>query len=106
MRTGPRRAGGRGPRPPPTRARTGPARSFPRRRADDPRPVASYAILGVTVVVSLVAFQPGGGDLLTALWLDKQGLAAGEGGRLVTPVLVPGSPVHPLFNMYFLYPVG
>lgn len=81
-------------------------RYFSRSRADDPRPVASYAILGVTVVVSLVAFQAGGGDLLTALWLDKQGLAAGEWWRLVTPVLVHGSLVHLLFNMYFLYLVG
>jgi len=44
--------------------------------------------------------------LLAALWLDKQGLAAGEWWRLVTPVLVHGSLLHLLFNMYFLYLVG
>jgi membrane associated rhomboid family serine protease len=81
-------------------------RYFSRSRADDPRPVASYAIIGVTVVVSFLAFQPAAGDLLAALWLDKQGLAAGEWWRLLTPVLVHGSLLHLLFNMYFLYLVG
>jgi membrane associated rhomboid family serine protease len=81
-------------------------RYFSRSRADEPRPVASYAILGVTVVVSFLAFQPAAGDLLAALWLDKQGLAAGEWWRLVSPVLVHGSLLHLLFNMYFLYLVG
>ena len=81
-------------------------RYFSRSRAGDPSPMASYAILGVTVVVSFLAFQPAGGDLLAALWLDKAGLAAGEWWRLVSPVLVHGSLVHLLFNMYFLYLVG
>ncbi len=48
----------------------------------------------------------GRGELLAALWLDKQGLAAGEWWRLVSPVLVHGSLLHLLFNMYFLYLVG
>ncbi len=81
-------------------------RYFSRSRADDPSPVASYAVIGVTVVVSFLAFQVTGGDLLAALWLDKQGLAAGEWWRLVSPVLVHGSLLHLLFNMYFLYLVG
>lgn len=81
-------------------------RYFSRSRADEPRPVASYAILGLTIVVSFLAFQPGAGELLAALWLDKQGLAAGEWWRLVSPVLVHGSLLHLLFNMYFLYLVG
>jgi membrane associated rhomboid family serine protease len=81
-------------------------RWFSRSRSGDPAPVASYVIIGVTIVVSLVALQPVGNQLLTALWLDKQALAAGEWWRLVTPVLVHGSLLHLLFNMYFLYLVG
>ena len=81
-------------------------RYFSRSRAGEPTPVASYAILGVTVAVSFLALQPAAGDLLAALWLDKQGLAAGEWWRLVSPVLVHGSLLHLLFNMYFLYLVG
>jgi membrane associated rhomboid family serine protease len=81
-------------------------RWFSRSRADEPKPVVTYAILGVTLVVSFLAMQPGGGELLTTLWLDKQGLAAGEWWRLVTPTLVHGGLLHLLFNMYFLYLVG
>jgi rhomboid protease GluP len=81
-------------------------RWFSRSRASDPRPIASYAVIGVTVVVSLLALQPSGSDLLAALWLDKQALAGGEWWRLVSPVLVHGSLLHLLFNMYFLYLVG
>ncbi len=81
-------------------------RWFSRSRADDASPRVSYAIIGLTVVISFLAFQPGGRDLLLGLWLDKQGLAAGEWWRLVTPVLVHGSLLHLLFNMYFLYLVG
>jgi membrane associated rhomboid family serine protease len=81
-------------------------RWFSRSRAADPSPVATYGIIGITVVVSLIAMQPAGSDLLTALWLDKQGLAEGEWWRLVTPALVHGGLLHLLFNMYFLYLVG
>lgn len=81
-------------------------RWFARSRASEPRPVVSYGIIAVTVVLSLLALQPGAGPLLTALWLDKQALSAGEWWRLVTPVLVHGGLLHLLFNMYFLYLVG
>jgi membrane associated rhomboid family serine protease len=79
---------------------------FARSRADEPRPFATFAIIVVTTVISLIAMQPIGSDLLAALWLDKDALAAGEWWRLVTPVLVHGSLLHLLFNMYFLYLVG
>jgi len=82
------------------------SRYFSRSRAHDAPPLASYAILGLTIGVSFVAFQPVAGDLLAALWLDKGALAAGEWWRLVSPVLVHGSLLHLLFNMYFLYLVG
>lgn len=81
-------------------------RWFSRSRSGQPEPVVTYVIIGVTLVVSFLAFQPAGSQLLTALWLDKQGLAAGEWWRLVTPVLVHGSVLHVAFNMYFLYLVG
>jgi membrane associated rhomboid family serine protease len=81
-------------------------RWFSRSRADEGSPRATYAILGVTVVVSLLALGPAGEVLLPALWLDKAGLAEGELWRLVTPVLVHGSLMHLLFNMYFLYLAG
>ena len=81
-------------------------RWFARSRTGEQAPFASYAVIGATIAVSLVAFQPGAGDLMTALWLDKPALGAGEWWRLVTPVLVHGSLLHLLFNMYFLYLVG
>ena len=84
----------------------GAGRYFARSRGRDRLPVASYAILGVTVVVSFLALQPEGGALLTALWLDKAGLANGEWWRLLSPVLVHASILHLAFNMYFLYLVG
>jgi membrane associated rhomboid family serine protease len=81
-------------------------RWFSRSRSGDPTPVVTYGIIVVTAVVSFLALQPGGQDLLALLWLDKQGLAEGEWWRLVTPVLVHGGLLHLLFNMYFLYLVG
>ena len=84
----------------------GAGRYFARSRGRDRLPMASYAILGVTVVVSFLALQPEGGDLLTALWLDKAGLANGEWWRLLSPVLVHASILHLAFNMYFLFLVG
>lgn len=84
----------------------GAGRYFARSRGRDRLPVASYAILGITVVISFLALQPEGGDLLTALWLDKAGLANGEWWRLVSPVLVHASILHLAFNMYFLFLVG
>ncbi len=81
-------------------------RWFSRSRSAEPSPVATYGIIGVTVVVSLLASQRAGSDLMAALQLDKQGLAAGEWWRLLTPVLVHGGLLHLAFNMYFLYLVG
>ncbi len=81
-------------------------RWFSRSRAGNPTTVASYTIIGVTIVVSFLALQAGGADLFGILALDKPRLAAGEWWRLVSPVLVHGSLLHLLFNMYFLYLVG
>jgi membrane associated rhomboid family serine protease len=84
----------------------GAGRYFARSRGRDRTPFVTFGMLGVTVVVSLLALQPEGSDLLRLLWLDKQGLANGEWWRLVSPVLVHGSFLHLAFNMYFLYLVG
>ena len=82
-------------------------RWFSRSRADQPAVWVTYGIIAITAVVSILALQAGVGDpVLTALWLDKQGLAAGEWWRLVSPVLVHGGILHLVVNMYFLYLVG
>ncbi len=84
----------------------GAGRYFARSRGRDRTPIASYAILGVTIVVSFVALQQEGSWLLSLLMLDKPQLAAGEWWRLLSPVLVHESILHLAFNMYFLYLVG
>ena len=83
----------------------GAGRYFARSRGRERTPIVSYAILGVTVVVSFLAMQPEGSDLLRLLELDR-GLGNGEWWRLVSPVLVHASLLHLAFNMYFLYLVG
>ncbi len=83
----------------------GAGRYFARSRGRERTPIATYAILGVTVVISFLAMQPEGSDLLRVLELDK-GLGNGEWWRLVSPVLVHASLLHLAFNMYFLYLVG
>ena len=83
----------------------GAGRYFARSRGRERTPIATYAILGVTIVISFLAMQPEGSDLLRLLELDK-GLGNGEWWRLVSPVLVHASLLHLAFNMYFLYLVG
>jgi len=84
----------------------GAGRYFARSRGRERTPIVSYAILGVTVVVSFLALQSEGVGLGSLLMLDKARLAAGEWWRLLSPVLVHGSILHLAFNMYFLYLVG
>ncbi|HEX5825587.1 MAG TPA: rhomboid family intramembrane serine protease [Candidatus Limnocylindrales bacterium] len=72
-------------------------------------PLATYAILGITVAVSLAAmFATDGGDLERLLQLDKRAVAAGEIWRLWSATLVhdPTNLLHLLFNMYALYLSG
>ena len=75
-------------------------------------PYATYAIIAITVAVSLWAdFGPFGGRLLDLLALDKEAVMAGEYWRLVTVALVhattfPVAFLHLGFNMYALYAVG
>ena len=72
-------------------------------------PYATYAIIGITVAVSLAAMAATDGDkITTALELDKRAVVAGEIWRLWTVTLVhdPTNLLHLLFNMYALYLAG
>jgi len=72
-------------------------------------PYVSYAIIGVTVAVSLAAMFAGDGQsIYNVLQLDKRGVAAGELWRLWTVTLLhdPSNLLHLLFNMYALYLSG
>jgi membrane associated rhomboid family serine protease len=72
-------------------------------------PIATYAILGITIAVSLTAmFAQDSGQLYELLQLDKGGVQHGEIWRLWTVTLLhdPGNLLHLLFNMYALYLAG
>ncbi|HXU85023.1 MAG TPA: rhomboid family intramembrane serine protease [Verrucomicrobiae bacterium] len=72
-------------------------------------PYATYAILGVTIAVSLAAMLSSDGSAIyDALQLDKRAVAAGELWRLWTVTLLhdPNNFLHLLFNMYALYLAG
>jgi rhomboid protease GluP len=81
-------------------------RYFARSRGPDASPYATYGIIGVTVVVSVLAMQAEGAVLTDLLQLDKLALAEGEWWRLVSPVLVHAGLLHLLFNMYALWLFG
>jgi membrane associated rhomboid family serine protease len=72
-------------------------------------PIATYAILGITIAVSLTAmFAQDDGQLYALLQLDKGAVAHGELWRLWTVTLLhdPSNILHLLFNMYALYLAG
>ena len=72
-------------------------------------PIATYAILGITIAVSLTAmFAQDNGQLYELLQLDKGAVAHGELWRLWTVTLLhdPSNILHLLFNMYALYLAG
>ena len=76
-------------------------------------PVATYAILGITIAVSLAAMLASDGQrIFDLLQLDKSAVASGEIWRLFTVTLLhdpgPIAPfsLHLLFNMYALYLAG
>lgn len=72
-------------------------------------PLASYALLGLTIAVSLTAmFAQDGGALYRVLQLDKVAVAGGEVWRLWTVTLLHDQTnlLHLLFNMYALYLAG
>jgi membrane associated rhomboid family serine protease len=72
-------------------------------------PYATYAVIAITVAISLwISYGPAGAadQLGNLLALDKHGVQDGEYWRLFTVTLVHGGLLHLLFNMYALYIVG
>ena len=72
-------------------------------------PYATYAIIGVTIAVSVAAMASSDGQkIYDLLQLDKRAVAAGEIWRLWTVTLLhdPSNLLHLLFNMYALYLAG
>lgn len=82
-------------------------RYFGRARAVAFTPVATWAVLAVTVAISAwTLLTPTGRPLIDLLSLDKELVRGGEYWRLLTVALVHGNPLHLLFNMYALFIVG
>jgi rhomboid protease GluP len=74
------------------------------------RPVVTYTLIGLTVLV-FIAQQASvfllNGDYPAALGMKiNVRIVAGEYWRLITPMLLHGSILHILFNMYALYSFG
>jgi len=81
-------------------------RYFARSRGAGPALPMPWLIIGLTVVVSFMAFSPQGGFLGDLLVLDKRAVADGEYYRLFSVTLLHGSYIHLLFNMYALFIAG
>lgn len=82
-------------------------RYFAAGRGDRPFLTVTLAIIAITSIVSLTALTSADGQsILTALWLDKPKVAAGEYWRLWTVTLLHADLLHLLFNMYALYLAG
>jgi membrane associated rhomboid family serine protease len=83
----------------------GARRYFARSRGGQTPPYLTYALIAVTSIVSIAAFDPRS-NLFDVLDLDKFRLAQGEYWRLWTVTLLHGSYLHLFFNMYALYLAG
>ncbi len=82
-------------------------RYFGRARTGVFTPLATYAIIAITVVTSLLQDVPVGGEpLVEYLALIKPLVMDGEYWRLVTVTLVHGGLFHLLMNMYALFIIG
>ncbi len=81
-------------------------RYFARSRGAGPAFPLPWLVIGLTVVVSFMAFSSEGGFLFELLQLDKFAVAAGEYYRLFSVTLLHGSLLHLAFNMYALYIAG
>jgi rhomboid protease GluP len=74
------------------------------------RPVVSYALLAITLIVFLAQMasqQLLGSDIPVMLGMKVNDLIAnGQFWRLITPVFLHGGPLHIGFNMYALFILG
>lgn len=83
----------------------GASRYFARSRGGQAPPYLTYALIAVTSIVSIAAFDPRS-NLFDVLDLDKFRLAQGEYWRLWTVTLLHANYLHLFFNMYALYLAG
>jgi membrane associated rhomboid family serine protease len=83
-------------------------RYFNRIRVTNRGAPVTFALIGITTVISVLAMYGGQlGDQLDSLFvLDKLAVAHGEYWRLITVTLLHGGLLHLAFNMYALYIVG
>ncbi len=79
-------------------------------RPKAPRPLVTYAILGITIamyILQVVVRNATGVQLIEFYGMKiNEYILAGQYWRLLTPVLLHGSILHLLFNMYALYAIG
>jgi membrane associated rhomboid family serine protease len=87
-----------------------PLRPRPRIKLPERKPRVTYTILGITIFVYLLQFASDqflGFDLPAVLGAKANPLIQnGQIWRLLTPMLLHGSPMHIAFNMYALYSIG
>ncbi len=82
---------------------------MPRRRsrvAPDTRPLATYAIVGITTLLYLVGLIPGFGRTVELYLAYNSALAVAQPWRLITVVLVHASVFHVGLNMLALWALG
>ena len=75
-------------------------------RSSSDRPVVTFGIIGVTVLVYLLQILPG--SPVTALGVYRPGLTVVQPWTMLTALFLhaPSSPLHILFNMYSLFVFG
>jgi len=81
-------------------------RYFSKSRGAGPAFPLPWLIIGLTVVVSFMAFSGQGSFLVELLILDKSAVADGEYHRLFSVTLLHGNYLHLFFNMYALFIAG
>ncbi|MGF1504261.1 MAG: rhomboid family intramembrane serine protease [Anaerolineae bacterium] len=69
------------------------------------KPVVTYVLLGINIVVFLID-RLLGGQLTVLGWKEDAAIIAGEFWRLFTPMFLHGGLIHLGLNSYFLYIVG
>jgi rhomboid protease GluP len=70
------------------------------------KPIVTYVLIGLSVLIHLAVFMAGNKDLFELGKKINEKIIQGEYWRLITPILLHGSNLHLLFNMYALYIIG